>query len=168
MIIPATIDDIPVIRQLADICFRDTYQSILTPEQIDYMMEWMYGEVSLRQQLTVDGHVYFLCTDEDGTPEGYVSVQPQGAAEDGLPLWHLQKIYVLPHLKGKGRGVQLFHHALNYIHSQSGPSHVELNVNRANPAVGFYHKMGMAILRQGDFPIGQGYFMNDYIMGIDC
>jgi acetyltransferase, GNAT family len=27
--------------------------------------------------------------------------------------------------------------------------------------------MGMRKLREGDFPIGNGYYMNDYIMGLD-
>lgn len=44
---------------------------------------------------------------------------------------------------------------------------MELNVNRSNRARGFYERMGMKKLREGDFPIGEGYFMNDYIMGID-
>jgi hypothetical protein len=33
--------------------------------------------------------------------------------------------------------------------------------------VDFYKKMGMRVLRSDDFDIGRGYFMNDYIMGID-
>ena len=27
--------------------------------------------------------------------------------------------------------------------------------------------MGMRVLREGDFPIGDGYYMNDYIMGLE-
>ena len=27
--------------------------------------------------------------------------------------------------------------------------------------------MGMRRLREGDFPIGEGYYMNDYIMGLE-
>ena len=27
--------------------------------------------------------------------------------------------------------------------------------------------MGMRRLREGDFPIGNGYYMNDYIMGLE-
>lgn len=42
-----------------------------------------------------------------------------------------------------------------------------LNVNRNNRALHFYERMGMRKLREGDFPIGDGYYMNDYIMGLD-
>jgi hypothetical protein len=41
---------------------------------------------------------------------------------------------------------------------------MELNVNRHNRAVTFYEHMGMHKDREGDFPIGEGYYMNDYIM----
>ena len=34
-------------------------------------------------------------------------------------------------------------------------------------ALHFYERMGMRKLREGDFPIGDGYYMNDYIMGLD-
>lgn len=44
---------------------------------------------------------------------------------------------------------------------------MELNVNRENRARYFYERMGMRRLREGDFPIGEGYYMNDYIMGLD-
>ena len=44
---------------------------------------------------------------------------------------------------------------------------MELNVNRHNSAVVFYEHLGMRRDRQGDFPIGHGYFMNDYIFAID-
>ena len=47
------------------------------------------------------------------------------------------------------------------------PCRMELNVNRNNRALHFYERMGMRKLREGDFPIGDGYYMNDYIMGLD-
>ena len=46
----------------------------------------------------------------------------------------------------------------------SRPVHHGANVNRNNKAVGFYEHMGMKKSREGDFPIGNGYYMNDYIM----
>ena len=42
-----------------------------------------------------------------------------------------------------------------------------LTLNRRNPALHFYERMGMRCLREGDFPIGGGFYMNDYIMGLD-
>ena len=47
------------------------------------------------------------------------------------------------------------------------PCRMLLNVNRHNRALGFYKHMGMFEVSRGDFPIGNGYFMNDCIMGLD-
>jgi ribosomal protein S18 acetylase RimI-like enzyme len=63
----------------------------------------------------------------------------------------------------------LFETAVAVVRSlaQQLPARVELNVNRNNPAVGFYRHLGLDILREGDFHIGNGFYMNDYIMGLD-
>ena len=37
----ATESEIHVIKSMADVVFRNTYSSILTAEQVEYMMEWM-------------------------------------------------------------------------------------------------------------------------------
>ena len=151
-------DDIPVIRELAWKIVPATYRSIITEEQIEYMMEWMYSEDSLKRQMT-EGHIFLLCLSE-GHPIGYASVERQ--APD---LFHLQKLYVLPDRQGTGAGRFLFRSVVDLIQSlHPTPCKLELNVNRYNSALGFYRRMGMHIDRQGDFDIGHGYYMNDYIM----
>ena len=158
---PATEADIPLIRQVADVAFPATYREILTPSQLDYMMEWMYSEESLRTQFR-EGHCFYLAL-LDGTPCGYVSVERQDEH-----LFHLQKIYVLPQTQGHGVGRFLFRQAVEHVRrNASGPCRMELNVNRHNRALHFYEHMGMRRLREGDFPIGHGFYMNDYIMGLD-
>ena len=164
----ATPDDIPIIRSLADVCFRDTYSTILSPEQMEYMMDWMYSEESLHRQMEQDGHVYFLAQYE-GASCAYFSVQPLGQQEDGTCLFEFQKLYLLPVCKGKGIGRQLVDHVFAFIRETAAgrPAHVELHVNRYNPTLTFHKRMGFSVLREGDFPIGNGYYMNDYIMGIN-
>lgn len=84
----ATTKDIPLIRQMAEQVFPETYKHIITPAQCDYMMDMMYSEASLLRQMTKEGHVYQLLS-VDGEPAGYVSVQPIEA-----DVYELQKIYV--------------------------------------------------------------------------
>lgn len=155
-------DMIPLIEELAQEIFPATYAPILSSEQIDYMMEWMYSKESLDKQMT-EGHVYHIAL-WDNVPVGYFSVQ---MVEEGV--WHLQKIYLKPVLQGKSVGKQMFLSAVGYIRENSQlPCVVELNVNRNNvKAIRFYEHMGMHKASQGDFPIGNGYFMNDYIMAMD-
>lgn len=158
----ASVDDIEAIRTVADTAFPATYAEILPPGQLAYMMEWMYSESSLRRQMLSEGHMYYIAREEGNMPVGYVSIQQQGA-----DLFHLQKIYVLPGWQGKRIGRRLFEHAIRAVKElHPAPCTVELNVNRSNNARGFYERMGMRVVREGDFPIGGGYYMNDYIMGM--
>ena len=46
----------------------------------------------------------------------------------------------------------------------AGSNILELNVNRNNPAMGFYKKQGFGIIYEEDIQIGNGYEMNDYVM----
>lgn len=167
-IIKATDNDINQIQHLADIIFRDTYKEILSSEQMDYMMEWMYSTESLQKQFS-DGHIFYIAYNE-GVACGYMSIQPEGAAEDGTLEFHLQKLYILPSEQGCGLGRKLIRHAVTFARECScgQRARIRLNVNRDNPAVEFYKHLGMKILSQGDFPIGHGFYMNDYIMGMDA
>lgn len=166
-IIKAGETDLQKVHDMAEVVFRHTYCDILSPEQMDYMMDWMYSIPNLMKQVE-DGHVYYMALRES-LPVGYVSVQPEGISEDGRQLFHLQKIYVMPSEQGRGLGRLLFEKAVSHVLSEASgnPSALELNVNRNNPSIGFYEHLGMKIRRQGDFPIGNGFYMNDYIMGMD-
>ena len=158
----ATTNDIALIHQMAWVVFPHTYHIILTPEQIDYMMEWMYSEKSLQKQMEKDGHIYYLAFKDD-EPAGYLSIQPEGEH-----VFHLQKIYVLPTFQGYKLGKMFFEQAIKAIKElHPAPCQMRLNVNRENKAVTFYQKMGMTKVDEGDFPIGNGFYMNDYIMGLD-
>lgn len=158
----ATTNDIALIHQMAWVVFPHTYHIILTPEQIDYMMEWMYSEKSLQKQMKEDGHIYYLAFKDD-EPAGYLSIQPEGEH-----VFHLQKIYVLPSFQGMNLGKLLFELAIKAIKELHPAScQMRLNVNRQNKALTFYEKMGMTKVDEGDFPIGNGFYMNDYIMGLD-
>ncbi len=157
----ATTDDIALIRRMAEVVFPHTYAEILSVEQVDYMMEWMYSAESLRRQMTEGRHIYYVAFDGDKAV-GYLSIQPEG--ED---VFHLQKIYVMPQYQGRHLGRLLFEHAIGVIKElHPKPCEMRLNVNRHNKALHFYERMGMKKVAEGDFPIGNGYFMNDYIMGV--
>ena len=161
----ATLADIPLINRLAWIVFPHTYKELLSPEQIEFMMEWMYSLPNLEKQLS-EGHVYYIAMLGD-EPCGYVSVQYEGETPEGKAQFHLHKIYIMPAHQGKGLGRILFNQVLDFAkNTASGkPITIELNMNRDNPALHFYQHLGLKILRSGDFHIGNGYYMNDYILG---
>ena len=47
----ATTADCELIHKLAWQIFPETYKDILSPEQNDYMMEWMYSIENIRKQM---------------------------------------------------------------------------------------------------------------------
>ena len=158
----ATTADIPLINKLAWNVFPETYKNILSHEQIEYMMDWMYSIENLHKQMEEEGHIYYIAY-EECEAAGYVSIR-----QEDTDLFHLEKIYVIPYYQKYHLGKQLFQQAIKGIKEiHPAPCRMELNVNRNNPALGFYEHMGMKKVREGDFPIGNGYYMNDYIMGLD-
>ncbi len=159
----AGLEETPLIEQLAQEIFRATYKEMLSGEQIDYMMDWMYSQENLHKQISQEGHIYHI-VHYDGVPVGYVSLQQQGER-----LWHLQKIYLRPGLQGKSVGKRMFQFAVDYIRRNSPlPAVMELNVNRDNVrAWQFYEHMGMHKASRGDFHIGNGFYMTDYIMAME-
>lgn len=163
----ATESDIHVIEYMADVVFRNTYSSILTAEQVEYMMEWMYSDKSLEKQFS-DLHSFFIAWC-NGIPVGYMSIQKESITEDNITVYHLHKLYVMTEWQGRGVGELLFKKACEYAthNKNSAKARIELNVNRYNKAVGSYIRMGMEIAREGDFPIGEGFYMNDYIMSLE-
>ena len=160
-------DDLQTIHEMAEVVFRETYKTILSAEQMDYMMDWMYSIPNLEKQVAM-GHTYYIAWSER-KPQGYLSIRKDSVEPDGTEVWHLEKIYVMPSAQGCGLGRRLLETAIQHVsdNKSAQKARIELNVNRNNPAVGFYKKQGLTILRQGDFPIGDGFFMNDYIMGLD-
>ena len=62
-------DDVPIIHDLAQIAFRHTYRDILSPEQMEYMMDWMYAPENIMKQFE-DGHVYYILSSSGLPCEG--------------------------------------------------------------------------------------------------
>ena len=149
--------DIPLIRELTFRVWPQTYTSILSPEQIDYMLEMMYSEASLKKQMAENG-CQFIIVYEDGNPVGFASY-----SEEEPKRWKLNKIYVLQNQQGKGTGKYVIHYIIEEIKKQNANS-LFLQVNRYNNAKAFYEKLGFTEIDLINLDIGNGYFMNDYVM----
>lgn len=163
----ATQEDLQQIQDMAQVVFRQTYKEILSAEQMEYMMDMMYSSPNLIKQLE-EGHHYYIAS-EDDVSLGYVSIQADGMDENGVEIFHLHKIYVMPQAQGRGVGRLLFEKVISHVRSEmrTSSARVELNVNRYNKSVEFYRHLGMRVLLEEDFPIGNGFYKTDYIMGLD-
>lgn len=152
--------DTAIIQQLAFDTWPSAYGSILSGEQISYMLSLFYSESSLLRQMQDQGHRFYMLY-KDNNPVGFASCSPKAGGEEGL--YRLHKLYVLPLEQGLGIGQKLLEHVINSIRSESGTA-LELNVNRYNKARMFYEKMGFHVTHEEDIDIGNGYWMNDYVM----
>ena len=156
----AGIGSIPVIQALTNAIWPVSYRDMISQEQIAYMIELIYSTSSLTEQIKNKGHQFIIVYDAE-RPVGFASYSPK--YNNDYTVFRLHKLYVLPDQQGKGTGKLL----LNYIIADIKPldaTILELNVNRHNKAFYFYEKMGFTIAKVEDIDIGNGYFMNDYVM----
>lgn len=149
--------DIPVISILAHVIWPDTYGSILSPAQLKYMLDLIYSEESLQKQFN-DNHIFLLAFMNAETV-AFASYS-QGKKEG---LYKVHKLYVHPMMHGRGLGRKLLDRIVSDVKRKGGNT-IQLNVNRNNPARTFYEKYGFTKAGEEDIPIGEGYFMNDYVM----
>jgi len=152
----ATIDDIPLIREL---CFRvwpQTYASLLPQDKIDYMLELNYSAASLEQQIVNGSQFIFIYDHEE--PVGFAAY-----FEKEPSIYKLDKIYILPSQQGKGRGRFVIDYIIGDIIKKRAIA-LQLQVYRQNKARSFYEKLGFTVIEEKDVDIGKGYFMNDYVM----
>ena len=166
----ATNSDIKTIQEIATITWVNTY-TFLPEDQIDYMLEMMYNTQSLQLQMQ-NNHQFFLAKlESDSTTTtlpnsinntiAFASV----SKEKDNGIFKLNKLYVLPNNQKKGVGNELLQKVIEYS-KQHAATQLQLQVNRGNSAKSFYEKKGFTLLYEADFEIGNGYFMNDYVMGL--
>ncbi|MCB9165755.1 MAG: GNAT family N-acetyltransferase [Flavobacteriales bacterium] len=155
----ATTADIPLIGSMARHIWPVVYPGIITPAQIAYMLELMYSDAALRDQLVHKGHRFLIADGEAGAALGFAGFEMGHSPQHA----RLHKLYVLPELKGTGVGHALLMGVLKAA-AQAGDRTIELNVNKYNPAISFYTRHGFTVERDEVLDIGQGYVMDDHVM----
>lgn len=151
---PATSTDIPLIGQLAQKIWREHYAAIISIEQIEFMLLNRYSVKAIEESMK-RGEKYFLAYENDN-PVAYGSIEWKNE------FYYLHKFYLDVSKHRSGIGKRFFDYLLSQIDSSKA---IKLQVNRTNyKAINFYFKLGFVIETVGDFDIGGGYFMNDFVM----
>ncbi len=151
----AFITDIPKIIEVAETTWKQTYAPIISQEQIEFMYERMYTPEAILQQMQ-DGHTFMMCLEEN-TILGFISYVIR---EDHI--LYISKLYVKPDNQGKSIGRLLLKETEKIARKNHLPF-IELNVNRKNPAMYFYKKMGFELFEKTDIAYGP-FWLNDYIL----
>jgi diamine N-acetyltransferase len=157
-IVDGSLKDIPSIQSIAHNTWWSTYSSILSKEQLQYMLDLIYSEEMLTKVMRDQSQSFILIQDDRGK-QGFASY---GSRNEDRNIFKLHKLYVLPENHGKGYGRMLIDEVTRRMTEQN-VSILDLNVNRHNPAKTFYEKLGFKVIYEEDVPIGP-YFMNDYVM----
>ena len=105
-----------------------------------------------------EGYEYYLAQ-RNGRPIGYCAVQPQ-PAESSL---FLSKLYLLRDARGAGTG-RVCMEFIEQLARRRGLNLLWLTVNKGNPAVKAYERLGFRIAANLVMDIGGGYVMDDYRM----
>ena len=151
-------NDIPALQEMARITWEPTYLPIIGQEQVDFMLDKMYSNGVLLEEM-MNG-CSFLIAEDNSADLGFASY---ALTDPENFTYKLHKLYVLPKAHGKGVGKFLINEIVNKVRAAGGKT-LELNVNRANTAKNFYIKAGFEIKESVDIEIGNGFFMNDYVM----
>lgn len=160
---PATRDDIPILRKLADTIWHACYADMLSRGQIEHMLAWMYAAETLERQME-RGVAWELALDAEGAPVGFLSTTHDAASG----RMELNKLYLLPALQGRGNGQAMLQRVLVKA-AAAGASEVHLRVNKGNRrAITAYERAGFRIRESLVQDIGGGFVMDDFVMVRAC
>lgn len=151
----ATEKDLQTVSKLARVIWNDHYVPIIGQEQVDYMLDKMYSQSGLLEQIHEKKHeMYLILKDEKAI--GFVSVSLVKDSD-----FFLHKFYIDQQQSNSGIGTKVLNLLIETIH----PKLLTLTVNRQNfKSINFYFKNGFKIDHVEDFDIGNGYLMNDFVM----
>lgn len=153
-----TDEQLGIIRDLAFRIWPGVYSGIIPESQIGYMLEMMYSPEVMRNELK-EG-IRFILLKLNGKYVGYASF---GRYSDDVCKLH--KIYILEEARGQGCGRKLVERALAEAKAGCFRKMI-LNVNRNNTSsIAAYKACGFRIESTLKKDIGDGFFMDDYIMG---
>lgn len=150
------IENIIDVQELAKKIWKTTYLDIISQAQIDYMLNEMYHQDKIKQQIN-ENHFWFLIQSNQ-QDIGFTHFFIQN---DGL---FLSKIYILENFQGNGIGKEV----LNYIVAKTKElnlNKIVLRVNKNNKkAITAYQKFGFKITKEDILILTNEYVMDDYIM----
>lgn len=154
----ATESDIPLLRNLAEQSWNAAYKTILTPEQIDYMLAQMYSAEEISRHLKSEHYHYYIITSGDQAA-GFIGFEFHYEPK----TTKLHRIYLLKNFKGKGLGKTGISFLKEKV-AESSDERIILNVNKNNPAKAVYESQGFRVFEEKVFDIGNGFVMDDYLM----
>lgn len=151
--------DVPALIELARGIWTAHYPSIITIEQIEYMLDQRYTPAVILEQLHTPGFWWHVMR-RDGRMLGFSACE----RSDKPGQMKLDKLYVHQDHHGQGLGSRLLAHAEALARGE-GCHTLYLQVNKHNDkAVSSYRRNGFTVRESAVFAIGRGFVMDDFVM----
>lgn len=148
--------EVDTVVSLAATIWREYFPQLITPAQIEYMLERFLSQSAIRAQMT-GGTCYYLLQAQ-GRVVGFMAVAEQKQA------LHISKLYVHEDARGQGLAREALDFLEIHCHRQ-GLDRLWLRVNMQNElAISVYKRLGFHIHETLVEDIGGGFVMDDYVM----
>ena len=164
---PCTLQDLTVLRNLAEATFTETFAQLNNPRDFQAYLKTAFSLEKVRSEIShPDTEFYLLML--DGQYAGYLKLNFGSAQSDlqDVQSLEIERIYVLSQYQGLGLGRHLFDLALRRAKARS-LSYIWLGVWEKNEkAIGFYKRQGFYEFSSHVFQMGED-LQTDKLMRLD-
>ena len=152
-----TQNEILAVSDMADVIWREHYASVLSANQIDYMLKKFQSPSAIAQAIS-EGYEYYFINYADA-PVGYISIKLDSVDRKMF----ISKIYLLSDYRGKGCAYQAINQLIEICKGNQLDT-IWLTVNKNNSSIERYKRIGFYIADSIVTDIGNGFVMDDYVM----
>jgi GNAT superfamily N-acetyltransferase len=156
-----TPEQLAVVAALAHEIWYEHYVPLIGRPQVDYMVAKFQNAPAMQAQIE-QGYEYFLVQRPDAADKvsdiGYCAIQEQPGR-----VMFLSKFYLHHAARGSGTGRRCMEF-IEGLARRRELSLLWLTVNKGNPAVQAYQRLGFRIAADLVMDIGGGFVMDDYRM----
>jgi ribosomal protein S18 acetylase RimI-like enzyme len=150
-------NEIETLGSLAHEIWHAHYPSIISREQIDFMLAQRYSPAAIRANMR---NQYWDAAWQDGRMAGFA----HSFADDVESAWKLDKLYVHPEYQRQGIGQTLLDKTKQHA-MRAGARRLILCVNKHNAiALAAYAKYGFSVYGEHVLGVGKGFVMDDYLL----
>jgi diamine N-acetyltransferase len=149
--------EIAAVASLAHEIWYEFYVPLIGRAQVDYMVSKFQSAAAMAMQIR-DGYEYFLVQRDAGNI-GYCALR-ENTAERAL---FISKFYLHRDVRGSGTGRACMEF-IEGLARRRGLALLWLTVNKGNPSVNAYKRLGFHIAADLVMDIGAGFVMDDYRM----
>lgn len=143
--------------RMAAAIVREHFDPIIGKAQNDYMLSMFQTPQAIQDQLLHGYQYYFI--KKDSHDIGFLAFYP------GNTAMYLSKFYLYKEYRKHGCA----HTMMDFVIQKTREaqlSSIELNCNKYNDAIPVYEALGFQIIRSEKNDIGNGFFMDDYVLAL--